>query len=119
MYLCAPRQVYRRVSVSSIGYTVVTAAPLDERYVCVGYFHGCSHVFALGGGVHSAAEIRDTYSIHTWSAECSRGLDRATCDMCYGCRTRVLSLSRGVTVLETVTASRAECAHRSRRATEY
>ena len=41
-------------------YTFAAAELPDERYVCVGYFHGCSHVFALGGSVHSAAEIRDT-----------------------------------------------------------
>jgi hypothetical protein len=57
VYPCAPRQVYRRVPVSFIGYVLVAAELPDGRYVCVGYFCGCVDVCALDGSVHSTAEI--------------------------------------------------------------
>jgi hypothetical protein len=54
-------------------------------------------------------------SIHTWSAECSRGLDRATCDICVGCHDccrRVVSLSRVVAAYKTVTVSSWMCSQK-------
>jgi hypothetical protein len=53
-------QVYRRVPVSVIGYKLATAHLQYGQYVCVSYFRGCVNMFALGGGVPSAAQIRDT-----------------------------------------------------------
>jgi hypothetical protein len=103
-----PRQVYRRVPVSVIGYIFATAELPDGRYVFVGYLRGGVNASTLGGpgGVHSAIRGESGHAraciLKAPSIAGPYIVLPARCVGRYGCRKRVSSLSREVTAPETV-----------------